>query len=113
MSQEEQLKKMRLEILGDVANDTKDEVFKLKLDDAEVVALNTLYPYDLEQKELDKTNKRLMNWQARCAIELYRAMGKERTSSYQENSFSVTFLSSLVSADLKNELKPPKVGVPK
>ena len=46
MSQEEQLKKMRLEILGDVADDTKDEVFKLKLDDAEIVALNTLYPYE-------------------------------------------------------------------
>ena len=29
MSQEEQLKKMRLEILGDIADNTKDEVFKL------------------------------------------------------------------------------------
>ena len=47
MSQEEQLKKMRLEILGDVANQSKDEEFKSKLDDAEIVALNTLYPYDL------------------------------------------------------------------
>ena len=59
MSQEEQLNKMRLEIIGDIADKTKDEVFKTKLDDAEIVALNTLYPYDLTKNELDKTNKRL------------------------------------------------------
>ena len=53
MSQEEQLKKMRLEILGDVTNQSKDDVFKLKLDDAEVVALNTLYPYDLTKTTND------------------------------------------------------------
>ena len=88
-------------------------MFKIKLDDAEVVALNTLYPYDYEQKELDKTNKRLTNWQTRCAIELYGAMGRQNLSSYQENGLSVTFLSSLVSSDLKNELRPPKAGVPK
>lgn len=109
----EQVKRMRLEILGDVADSTKDEVFKIKLDDAEVVALNTLYPYDYEEKELDKTNKRLMNWQTRCAIELYGAMGRQGISSYQENGLSATFLSSLVSSDLKNELRPPKAGVPK
>lgn len=113
MSQEEQLKKMRLEILGDVTNDTKDEVFKLKLDDAEIVALNTLYPYDFEQKELDKTNKRLSNWQTRCATELYNATSRMGMSSYSENGMSATFLSTLVSADLKNELRPPKAGVPK
>ena len=57
MSQEEQLKKMRLEILGDVTDESKDDYFKDKLDDAEVVALNALFPYDFSQKELDKTNK--------------------------------------------------------
>ena len=61
MSQEQQLQKMRLEILGDSTNNTKDDVFNSKLDDAEVVALNTLYPYDLTKTELDKTNKRLAN----------------------------------------------------
>lgn len=112
MSQEEQLKKMRLEILGDVANNTKDEVFKLKLDDAEVVALNTLYPYDLEQKELDKTNKRLLNWQTRCAIELYKKMGTTNVQSYSENGLSVTYLTGLISNELLGELVP-KVGIPK
>ncbi|MEI3530083.1 MAG: hypothetical protein V8Q75_03285 [Bacilli bacterium] len=113
MSQEEQLKKMRLEILGDVADNTKDEVFKIKLDDAEVVALNTLYPYDYEQKELDKTNKRLMNWQTRCAIELYKKIGTTNVQSYSENGLSVTYMTGLISSSLMNELRPPKAGIPK
>lgn len=108
----EQIKRMRLEILGDVADSTKDEVFKLKLDDAEVVALNTLYPYDCEQKELDKTNKRLMNWQTRCAIELYRKIGTTNVQSYSENGLSVTYMTGLISSSLMNELVP-KAGVPK
>ena len=113
MSQEEQLKKMRLEILGDKVDESRDDVFKLKLDDAEIVALNTLYPYDFEQKQLDKANKRLANWQTRCAIELYSATSRLGISSYSENGMSATFLSSLVSSDLKNELRPPKAGIPK
>lgn len=113
MSHEQQLNKMRLEILGDVADNTKDEVFNLKLDDAEIVALNTLYPYDLTKTELDKTNKRLMNWQARCAIELYKAMERMGVQTYAENGLSVSFLSSLVSSELKLELTPPKAGVPR
>lgn len=108
----EQIKRMRLEILGDVANSTKDEVFKIKLDDAEVVALNTLYPYDYEQKELDKTNKRLMNWQTRCAIELYKKMGTTNVQSYSENGLSVTYMTGLISQSLMNELIP-KAGIPK
>lgn len=113
MSQEEQLKKMRLEILGDVADDTKDEVFKSKLDDAEIVALNTLYPYDFEQKQLDITNKRLANWQTRCAIELYGKIGTTNVQSYSENGLSVTYLTGLISNELLNELTPPKAGIPR
>lgn len=112
MSQEQQLKKMRLEILGDVSDNSKDEVFKLKLDDAEIVALNTLYPYDEEQTEIDEDNKRLRNWQTRCAIELYRKMGTTNVQSYSENGLSVSFMSGLISSELMNELVP-KVGVPK
>ncbi len=113
MSQEEQLFKMRLEILDDPSDRTKDEIFKSKLDDAEIIALNTLYPYDHEKKRLDRSNKRLANWQTRCAIELYSATSRLGMSSYSENSLSATFLSSLISSDLKNELRPPKAGVPK
>lgn len=112
MSQEEQLNKMRLEILGDVADNSKDEVFQLKLDDAEIVALNTLYPYDLTKTEIDKTNKRLINWQTRCAIELYKAMERIGVQTYTENGLSVSFLKSLLSTNLINELVS-KAGVPK
>lgn len=113
MSQEEQLKKMRLEILGDITNDIADEVFKLKLDDAEIVALNTLYPYDLTKATIDaENNKRLANWQTRCAIELYRKMGSTNVQSYSENGLSVTYLTGLISSELLNELVP-KAGIPK
>lgn len=113
MSQEEQLKKMRLEILGDVTDESKDDYFKDKLDDAEVVALNALFPYDFSQKELDKTNKRLANWQTRCAIELYKKMGTTNVQSYSENGLSVTYLTGLISSELLSELTPPKAGVPR
>lgn len=113
MSQEEQLKKMRLEILGDAANQSKDEEFKSKLDDAEIVALNTLYPYDLTKTTIDaENNKRLANWQARCAIELYKKMDSTNVQSYSENGLSVTYLTGLISSELLNELVP-KAGIPK
>lgn len=113
MSQNEQLNKMRLEILGNINNSSKDEIFKMKLDDAEIVALNTLYPYDFEKTELDKNNKRLLNWQTRCAIELYKAMERIGVQTYAENGLSVSFLTSLLSSNLINELTPPKAGIPK
>ena len=113
MSQEEQLKKMRLEILGDIANQSQDDVFKLKLDDAEIVALNTLYPYDLTKTTIDaENNKRLANWQTRCAIELYTKMDSTNVQSYSENGLSVTYLTGLISSELLNELVP-KAGIPK
>lgn len=113
MSQEEQLMKMRLEILGDVAKFDKDEIFKMKLDDAEIVALNTLYPYDLTKTTIDaENNKRLANWQTRCAIELYNKMDSTNVQSYSENGLSVTYLTGLISSELLNELVP-KAGIPK
>lgn len=114
MDRTEQLKKMRLEILGDITDKSKDKIFEMKLDDAEIVALNTLFPYDLTKDTIDaENNKRLANWQTRCAIELYSATSRLGISSYSENGMSATFLSSLVSSDLKNELRPPKAGIPK
>lgn len=113
MSQDEQLMKMRLEILGDVANQSEDDVFKSKLDDAEIVALNTLYPYDLTKTTIDtENNKRLANWQTRCAIELYNKMENTNVQSYSENGLSVTYLTGLISSELLNELVP-KAGIPK
>lgn len=113
MSQEEQLQKMRLEILGDITDKTKDSIFKIKLDDAEIVALNTLYPYDYEQKKINKSDRRLANWQTRCAIELYKKIGNTNVQSYSENGLSVTYMTGLISSSLMNELRPPKAGIPK
>lgn len=111
MDQIEQLKKMRLEILGDETNKSKDDIFKMKLDDAEIVALNTLFPYDLSKDTIDaENNKRLANWQTRCAIELYRKIGTTNVQSYSENGLSVTYLTGLISKELLNELTPPKAG---
>lgn len=111
MSQNEQLVKMRLEILGDINNSSKDEVFKSKLEDAEIVALDTLYPYDKTIQELPR-ERRIKNWQTRCAIELYRKMGTTNVQSYSENGLSVTYLTGLISNELLSELLP-KAGVPK
>lgn len=111
MSQEEQLKIMRLDILGNTENDTKDEVFVNMLNNAKVVALNTLYPYNQEIQELPN-NYRVYNWQTRCAIELYKKMGTTNVQSYSENGLSVTFLTGLISTNLMNELIP-KAGVPR
>ena len=111
MSELEQLKRMRLEILKDSNNESLDDTFKIKLDDAEVVALNTLYPYNQEIQELPN-NYRIINWQTRCAIELYKKIGTTNVQSYSENGLSVTFLTGLISTSLMNELIP-KAGVPR
>lgn len=111
MSEYEQILKMRLEILGDITDDSKDDIFTLKLNDAECIALDTLYPFNNEIQELPNL-KRLKLWQARCAIELYNAMERYGVLSYSENGLSVSYLTSLVSKELIDELVP-KAGVPK
>lgn len=113
MSQEEQLRKMRLKINGDDTDKSKDSIFELELEDAEMVALNTLYPYDKEMQKLPQNNRRLKNWQVRCAIELYKAKNREGVQSYAENGLSVSYLTSLLSNDLMSELPPAKAGIPR
>ena len=111
MSMEEQIKRMRLEILGNSTDTTLDEVFKLKLEDAEIVALNALYPFDEKVTSLPN-EPRIKNWQTRCAIQLYKKMGTTNVQSYSENGLSVTFLTGLLPTELMNEIIP-KAGVPK
>ena len=108
MTEEEQLKKMRLEILGDISNTDYDEIFKLKLTDAKYIALDILYPF---HKEIIELPDRYKNWQVRCAIELYHGMGEEGYISYSENGLSYTRAGDLISTTLINELTP-KAGVP-
>lgn len=111
MSEQKQIEKMRLEILGDKTDNSKDEMFKSKLEDAESIALDTLYPYDKSKTQLSY-NRRLKLWQVRCAIELYKAMERVGVQSYAENGLSISYLTSLISSDLLNELVP-NAGVPR
>ena len=107
MNEEMQLKKMRLEILGDIEDTSKDEIFKLKLTDAKYIALNTLYPFN---DEITTLPERYKNWQVRCAIELYNRIGEENIESYSENGISYSYGDNLVSKELMSELTP-KAGV--
>lgn len=106
-----QLQKMRLEILNDINDESKDDIFKMKLLDAKIIALNTLFPFHDTKVDIDENNVRLRDWQVRCAIELYNKIGNENVSSYSENGLSVTFLEGVISSSLLKELVP-KVGVP-
>ena len=67
-----QLSEMRLQILEDADNDSKDEIFTLMLKRAKYIALGTLYPFNFEINELPQRIKE--DWQVRCAIELYEKM---------------------------------------
>ena len=110
MSEEEQLIKMRISILGSSDDESLDDIFLDKLDDAKSIALYTLFPFDDEAK-LPQT-WRMGSWLARCAIELYNKKDSANVQSYSENGISVSYLSGLISKTLLNELIP-KAGVPR
>lgn len=102
---------MRVEVLKNKDDSSKDEIFKQKLEDAKYKYLELVYPYDKEIDELP--NNRARNWQTRCAIELYNIIGSENTIQYSENGLSETYSKAGISKDLLNELPPPKAGAPK
>ena len=110
MSEDEKLIKMRISILGNSDDESLDDIFLEKLDDAKSIALYTLYPFD-EYAELPDT-WRMGMWLTRCAIELYNKKDSANVQSYSENGISVSYLSGLISKTLLNELIP-KAGVPK
>ena len=101
---------MRIEILGieNAKNNEKDEIFKIKLEDAKHVALDRIYPYN---KEIDELPERLKNWQTRAAIELYNRTGDDGITKYSENGLSYTYASELLSDKLIGELPPPTCEV--
>lgn len=99
---------MRLKILGNSEDSSKDTIFNIYLDDAKHIALNRIYPFDREKETLPA---RYTNWQTRCAVELYNRLGDEGVISYSENGLSYTYENDLVSKELLSELIP-KVGVP-
>ncbi len=107
---QEMITKMRIEILGDSSDTSKDDVFEEKIKDAKGIALYVLYPFD-EEAELPDT-WRMNNWIVRCAIELYNKMSTLNVQSYSENGLSVSYLTGSISKILLDELVP-KAGVPK
>ena len=110
MSEEEQLIKMRISILGSSDDESLDDIFLDKLDDAKSIALYTLFPFD-DEATLPQT-WRMGSWLTRCAIELYNKKDSANVQSYSENGISVSYLSGLISKTLLNELIP-KAGVPR
>lgn len=109
MSSINQINIMRLQILNNINDSSKDSIFNIMLDNAGNIALNTLYPYDFTKELPD--NDRMKIWQVRCAIELYKRLGTMNVQSYSENGISVQFLNGLVSSDLLKELGPSSAGV--
>lgn len=89
---------------------SRDQIFKLMLKRAKYIALDTLYPFDLEKDELPKRIQD--DWQVRCACELFEKIDSQNVQSYSENNLSITYFTGLLSNDLMKELTP-KAGVPK
>lgn len=109
ITQEEQLREMRIEVLESSSDISKDEVFKLKLKRAKQRYLRLVYPFNREI--IDLPDDRARDWQTKCAIELYNLAGDENLTSYSEIGLSETYARAGISQDLLNELPPPQAGV--
>ena len=107
---DEKIIKMRIMILGNSDDDSQDDIFTIKLDEARSVALDTLYPFDANAELPDTW--RMNMWLVRCAIELYNRKDSDNVQSYSENGISVSYWSGKISKSLLDELIP-KAGVPK
>ena len=111
-TQEQLLERMRLEILGDKNDTSKDDIFEIRLEDAQEIYLTTVYPFNHSISEMP--SERSQNWQVRCAIELYNLTedGLSNAIQYSENGLSIMFAKAGLSKDLLSELPPPRAGVP-
>ena len=107
---ENQLKRMRREILSNSSDKSRDDIFKDRIDDAKFVFLDRVYPYD---KDISEVPARYNNWISRCAIELYNLSEDGDYSSYSENALAWTRAEIGLSKKLLAELPPPQAGVPK
>lgn len=108
---EQQLKEMRLEILESSSDISKDEFFKIKLKHAKNRYLSLVFPFNRKITELP--DDRAIDWQTKCAIELYNLGGDENLISCSENGLSESYAKAGLSQDLLNELPPPQAGVVK
>lgn len=105
-----QLQKMRREILGDKNNSELDDTFEDRLEDAKLVFLNKVYPFD---KDITEIPSRYIGWVTKCAIELYYLKDEGDYSSYSENALAWTKEEMGLSSKLLGELPPPQAGVPR
>lgn len=105
-----QIERMRREILGNKNNPELDDTFKDRLEDAKLVFLNRVYPFD---KNINDIPERYIGWQTRCAIELHYLAEDGDFTSYAENGLSWSKDGSGLSSKLLEELPPPQAGVPK
>ena len=111
ITEEQQLKEMRIEILENSSDTSQDEKFKKMLKKAKNRYLNLVYPYNREITELP--DDRAKDWQTDCAIELYKLDGDENSTSYSENGLSESYGKAGLSEGLLSQLPPAKAGVPK
>lgn len=111
IDEEQQLKEMRMEILGNSSDTSEDETFKRMLKRAKNRYLNLVYPFDRDITELP--DDRAREWQTSCAIELYNLDGDENLTSYSENGLSESYGKAGLSEGLLSQLPPAKAGVPK
>lgn len=105
-----QIKKMRLAILHNINDDSKDDVFELLLDEARDIYLELVYPFNHTIQDLPDFRAR--NWQTRCAIELYNIDSNGNVKSYSENGLSESYAKAGLSPDLLAALPPAHGGVP-
>ena len=105
-----QIERMRREILKDKNNPESDDTFKDRLEDAKLVFLNRVYPFDKDKNDIPE---RYIGWQTRCAIELHYLVEDGDFTSYAENGISWSKDGSGLSDKLLGELPPPQAGVPR
>lgn len=105
-----QIERMRREILGDSEDTKLDDTFKDMIEDAKLVFLNKVYPFD---KDITEIPSRYIGWVTKCAIELYYLKDEGDYSSYSENALAWTKEEMGLSSKLLGELPPPQAGVPR
>lgn len=80
-----------------------NKVLNRLLEDSKYVGLSLRYPYQ-DYSSMSLPSKYL-NWQLRCAEEIYNGIGTVGIKSYSENGLSWTRDSGYISYELRNEIE--------
>lgn len=108
MAELTQIQIMRIQILGNKSDESKDEIFQIKLNEAKDIIFHRVYPFN---KTITAVPDSLRGWQTRCAIELYNRLTSGVVSSYSENGISYSYKTDGISESLLLELPPAQIGV--